>query len=222
MRITLFTLAIITSISLNAQQLLKIDDSETRLYSFLTIESGHLIDLRTNKYIILTSGAWGESKWYKQNDSVFLIDFYIHSIPMIRNQPTLKYKLEIYRDSFSFIRRKKKYAGYPILNKDQLNEIKAKQAKPCESELFQNKSKKTSTQSHLDEVENYLAFIEWTAVAIINGHDEFIEIYNSLKDKNCCGAQCNEAYYETQYGISLFELETYTIKYGRELLPKKG
>jgi hypothetical protein len=218
MRIAFLTFAIIVSLNLQAQQPIKVDYSETKLYSFLTIRHGYLLDLRTNKNVIQIYGAWGESKWYKQNDSVFLIDFYADVIPRTENQIIVKYRLEIYSDSFN-LKRNTKYIGYPILTKDQLNEIKTKQKEPCESTLWIRKS--THGPFEVNNAERYLAFLQWTAIAIMNGHDEFIEIYNSLANKNCCGAQCNEAYYETQYVLSLFELETYEIANGIKRLRKK-
>ncbi len=218
MRQLLLTFTVIISINVQAQQPFKTDSSDIRLYSFLKIRYGSIIDLRTNKNIIDILGPWGESKWYKQNDSVFLIDFYVYSIPMARNRPSIKYRLEIYSDSFSLIRNRK-YIGYPIITKDQLNEIKAKSNKPCGNILFENKSKNNTKKASLkDSIENYLSFIDWTAIAIMNGHNEFIEIFNSLQSKNCCGAQCNEAYYENQYVLHLFEFEIVN----RKLVSKKG
>ena len=187
------------------------------LYSFLAIKHNYLIDLKTNKDIIQIMGPWGETKWYKKNDSTFKIEFYSFVTPMTKNKPIAIYQLKVFRDSFLF-KRDKGYIGYPSLSKYELNEIKSKYKNPCESLLFQNKTQKDVS----NQADRYTTYIAWTAIAIMNGYDEFIEIFNNLPEKNCCGAECNEAYYETLFILNLFELETYNTENGRVRLRKKG
>jgi len=197
-----------------AQTEMEINENRTSLYSFLKIESYELRDTIADTTIIDIRGPWGDSKWYKKNDSTYYINLYTN-LP-VKNSiwwkrfMFAKLTLKIFKDSYS-IKRNKTHIPYSYLTNQDIIRIKEEVKHPCENFSFRNIA---DYEKGWDEGESSARTAGWCAIAIMNGHREFINAFNVLSKTICANGEYLEAYYELQSVLTFFELKI--VKQGNE------
>jgi hypothetical protein len=193
--------------------------------SIIEIKGESVIDTKTNTELFPTAGRFGETKWYKTNDSTFQIDFYT-TLPDTdsvywKEHLVVKLILVISKDSFN-LTRDKSYIGYPILTNSTIKFIKEQVKHPDKRYEFEKFSDWNRKDSAFDLIDSYFRTVGLTAVAIMNGHSELLSDFNNLQNiTSCQGGVCFEIYYDMRLILSLFDYRIYKGQDGKKYLEKR-